>query len=121
MELKVIKKGAERSREWKDTAVYFESRDKAGNEVYCMYERAANLLLTVGKKTIRNESPFSTVAESFFIRRDGAIVGSKEKGAYVENEEQLYKGKKKLTREEFAKHYNNVRLALINRTTYLEP
>lgn len=117
--MKVVKKGAE-TGSWKETAVYFESRDKSGTPLYCMYERAGNFMLTVNKEIIRNQNPYNTHAESLYIRRESFIVGDVKKGAYVSNEQKLYKGKPKLSREEFCRHYNNVRLELISRTTYIE-
>jgi len=120
MEAKVVKKGTERNTRV-ETAVYFESRTQAGVEVYCMFERAANLLITVGKELYRNDNQFETSAESLYLRVDRFVISSNTNIGLVSDERRLYQGKATIDREVFARHYNNVRRLIIEQTIYLEP
>lgn len=118
MNPKIVKKGTETGK-WHDTSICFESVTKSGIVVWCMFERAINQLITVNRDTFRGKAiadPKKDDRVSYYIRIDKQIVGD-----LVPNEYVLHKGKKKLDRKEFVKHYNFVRMEVINQTVYLEP
>lgn len=119
--IRVVKSEKERTGKWRDTGVYFEANSASGGKVLCMYERAANLLITVLPETIRNDNPFGLQPEQFYLRLDRIAIGKRSEGCLFDNEEQMLKGKRFITREEFVRAYNYNRLKLIDNTNLMEP
>lgn len=112
---KVVKKGNE-SGNFHETAVFFETTTKAGYDVMCMYERAGNFLLTIGKDISRGEYKDVAYPMTIYFRCDTLAVSSEVHKGIVDSEDQLLNGKKRITRAEFARHYNMVRMHLVNGT-----